>query len=80
MLCTPRTLFKDLVQGVISGEKATLASDTEDVQQHVHNQIAASFHPGIQARGPTLMCQPLTGSAGTVNRLCDSVTRCLALL
>lgn len=54
MLCMSRTLFKDLVQGVITGEKETLASDTEDVQWHVHNQIAGFFHPGIQARGPTL--------------------------
>ena len=76
MLCTSRTLFKDLVQGVISGEE-TLASDT-DVQQHVHNQIAGFFHPGTRAH--SVMCQPLTGLAGTENRLRDSVTGCLALL
>ena len=64
MLCTSRTLFKDLVQGVISGEE-TLASDT-DAQRHVHNQIAGFFHP--EQPPPPAASHPLPVSSSAWGR------------
>ena len=80
MLCMPWDPFQKPGPRVVTGGKETLASDTEAVQWYMHNKHLWIF-PSGQCRGlQCVICEPHTGLACTVNKLCDWATTYFALL